>query len=153
MTILASWPPNSFQLVIFPVKIWANWSRVNLLTGFLGFTTTARPSSATFISYGFIPFCLAKAISLSLMFLELMVMSQVALIKLAMPFPEPPPVTATNSCGLFSIYFSAQAWAKLTIVSEPLICRELFFETADAGFKNILSITTQNNFLDIPLSL
>jgi hypothetical protein len=66
------------------------------------------------------------------MFLELIAISQVPLIKLDSPVPDPPPVTATKSAGFSSIYFSAQAWPRLTIVSEPLIWIELSFLAADA---------------------
>ena len=37
-----------------------------------------------------------------------------------MPVPEPPPVTEMRTSGWTSWYFSAQARARLTTVSEPL---------------------------------
>ncbi len=94
---------------------------VSWSTGLAGLTTTASPSSATLISYGWNPFFLASAISFSLMFRELIAMSQVPLMRLESPVPEPPPVTAMKSSGCFSMYLSAHAWPRLTIVSEPLI--------------------------------
>ena len=47
-------------------------------------------------------------------------MSTVPLIIAEMPVPEPPPDTATAMSALTSRYASAQAWATLTRVSEPL---------------------------------
>ncbi len=48
-----------------------------------------------------------------------MAISTVPLIKAAMPVPDPPPDTSTETEGLIVAYSSAQACAKFTIVSEP----------------------------------
>lgn len=50
-----------------------------------------------------------------------------------MPIPEPPPLTCTEISGWSSRKRSAQAWAKLTIVSEPviLIAFSLWLEQLD----------------------
>ena len=37
-----------------------------------------------------------------------------------MPTPEPPPVTCTRLPAFCFMYSSAQRWARMTIVSEPL---------------------------------
>ena len=47
-------------------------------------------------------------------------MSVVPLMSAAMPTPEPPPVTWTFLPALAFMYSSAQRWARMTIVSEPL---------------------------------
>ncbi len=58
--------------------------------------------------------------SLSFILRLALAMSTVPLIIAEMPVPEPPPVTATATLGLTCLYSSAQAWATLTSVSEPL---------------------------------
>ena len=47
-------------------------------------------------------------------------MSTAPLSSAAMPTPEPPPETSTSTSGATLRYSSAQTWATLTIVSEPL---------------------------------
>src|SRR5512142_587725 len=47
-------------------------------------------------------------------------MSTVPLINAAMPVPDPPPDTSTDTAGSTFAYSSAQACARLTIVSEPV---------------------------------
>src|SRR6185503_14678352 len=66
--------------------------------------------------------CLALAFSTSAassLRLEL-AMSAVPLRRAAMPMPEPPPTTSTETEGSTLWYSSAQAWARLTMVSEPM---------------------------------
>jgi len=53
-------------------------------------------------------------------------MSTVLFIKAAMPVPDPPPVTEIRTSGFTFWYSSAQASARLTIVSEPLF--SMYFE-------------------------
>src|SRR3989338_6796485 len=103
MTISELTPPTSFQLVIFPVNISANWSIVRLETGLAGLTTTANPSSAMVHSLGSIPAASACLISLSFIFLEDAAISQVPPNREAIPVPEPPPVTAINALGFLDI--------------------------------------------------
>ena len=43
-----------------------------------------------------------------------------------MPTPEPPPETSTSTSGATFLYSSAHAWARLTMVSEPLFWITLF---------------------------
>ncbi len=38
----------------------------------------------------------------------------------AIPVPEPPPDTSTETVGSTVAYSSAQAWARFTMVSEPV---------------------------------
>jgi hypothetical protein len=47
-------------------------------------------------------------------------MSAVLLMSAAMPTPEPPPETSMETFGSTLAYSSAQAWARFTIVSEPM---------------------------------
>src|SRR4029079_18189311 len=47
-------------------------------------------------------------------------MSVVPLMSAAMPVPEPPPVTWMTAPGCEFMYNSAQRWARITMVSEPL---------------------------------
>ena len=47
-------------------------------------------------------------------------MSIVPLMSAAMPSPEPPPETSISTFGACFLYSSAQAWARFTMVSEPL---------------------------------
>ncbi len=51
-----------------------------------------------------------------------------------MPTPEPPPETSTSTPGAALRYSSAQTWATLTIVSEPL-----FWMTVRDAFDSFVS--------------
>lgn len=77
-------------------------------------------------SVGSMPFARAVAISSDLICLEALAISVVLLIKEAMPVPEPPPDTDIFVSGLISWYCSAQAKARFTIVSEPVLLMNLF---------------------------
>src|SRR5713226_4996764 len=56
--------------------------------------------------------------------------SSVPLINPAMPVPEPPPETEIETAGLIRPYSSAQACARLTIVSEPRMVMLVFSSLA-----------------------
>ena len=72
-------------------------------------------------SLGSLPvFFLAVSISSGFMLRLALAISIVPLTKAAMPTPEPPPETSTSTSGVTFLYSSAQAWARFTIVSEPL---------------------------------
>ena len=43
-----------------------------------------------------------------------------------MPVPEPPPDTSTDTAGATFAYSSAHAWARLTMVSEPVFWITVF---------------------------
>ena len=43
-----------------------------------------------------------------------------------MPVPDPPPDTSTETAGSTLAYSSAQAWARLTIVSDPVFWITVF---------------------------
>jgi hypothetical protein len=58
-----------------------------------------------------------------LMLREAFATSVVLLINEAIPVPDPPPDTDRLACGLSCWYCSAQARAKFTIVSEPILLR------------------------------
>ena len=47
------------------------------------------------------------------------------LISAATPTPEPPPDTSTETAGSTLAYSSAQAWARFTMVSEPMFWIEV----------------------------
>ena len=81
----------------------------------------AIASRATTNSIGSIPFDNALSISIDLIIRDALAMSVVLLISDAMPVPEPPPETDKIDCGLIWWYCSAQARARLTIVSEPVL--------------------------------
>src|SRR2546427_12583155 len=53
-------------------------------------------------------------------------MSTVPLINAAIPVPEPPPDTSTDTIGFTLAYSSAHAWARLTMVSEPGVWMTVF---------------------------
>ncbi len=59
-------------------------------------------------------------------------------MRAAIPTPEPPPVTAMDIPGFFSMKASASLWTKLTSVSEPLI----WMETVSVSFLAHPAITT-----------
>ena len=59
-------------------------------------------------------------ISSSFMFRLALAISMVPLTRAAMPTPDPPPETSTSASGATFLYSSAQDWARLTMVSEPL---------------------------------
>src|SRR3954469_5900427 len=52
--------------------------------------------------------------------------SAVPLIRAAIPIPEPPPETSTDTPGSTLPYSSAQAWARFTMVSEPMSWMDVF---------------------------
>src|SRR5215211_5332427 len=81
---------------------------------------TAIASRATICSTGSTPLDCASAISSSLILREALAMSTVPLMREAIPVPDPPPVTEIRISGCAAWYRSAQARARLTIVSEPL---------------------------------
>ena len=112
-------------VVTLPEKMAASCSMVSCDSGLAGWTTTAIPSRATVICFGSTPFSLAMAISSGFSSRESSAISQVLESRAAMPVPEPPPVTATETLGCIFMNASAQAWPRLTMVSEPLIWREL----------------------------
>ena len=60
-------------------------------------------------------------------------MSTAPLRRAAIPTPEPPPDTSTSTSGAALRYSSAQTWATLTIVSEPL-----FWMTVRGGLRGLL---------------
>ena len=125
-------PPSTFQFSMLPMKISRSWSIVRFLTGFLGWTTMAMPSRATFSWLGLMPFASACLISLSSMARDDSAMSHVPLTRAVMPVPDPPPVTAILTPGVRLLKASAQAWPRLTIVSEPLIWTAFAFCGAEA---------------------
>jgi hypothetical protein len=73
-------------------------------------------------------------------------------MRLDNPVPDPPPVTATKSVGFFSMYFSAQAWPRLTMVSEPLTCIEFLSFAAKAEVVKEIVIRTNSHFFNIQTS-
>ena len=81
---------------------------------------TAIASRAMICSTGSTPFDFASSISSCLIWREALAISTVPLMSAAIPVPDPPPVTDIRTSGLSAWYFSAQASARLTIVSEPL---------------------------------
>ena len=93
--------------MILPVNISDNWSIVSLSTLLFGLTTTAIPSKPTINSTGLILFFFAFSISCSFIFLDADAISQLLLIKPAIPVPEPPPVTAIKLSELVFINSSA----------------------------------------------
>jgi hypothetical protein len=96
---------------------------------------------------------MAFCISSSFIRREALAISTVPFIKEAIPVPEPPPVTESCTAGFISWYFSAQAKAKLTIVSDPLFSMvEIGAEEPSEGGeiweqpgKNNAQIETTNN--------
>ena len=95
-------------------------SKDKLSTGFSGLTMTTMASRAITNSTGLEPFWMAESFSSSFIRREALAISTVPFINAAMPVPDPPPVTERMTSGLTTWYSSAQARAKLTMVSEPL---------------------------------
>lgn len=87
-------------------------------------------------SIGSIPFDNALSISIDLIFRDALAMSVVLLISDAMPVPEPPPETDKFDSGLICWYCSAQARARLTIVSEPVL---LIYSLESGGITSSVS--------------
>src|ERR1035437_254489 len=72
-------------------------------------------------SLGVLPvFFLAASISSGFMFRLALAMLMVPFSSAAIPTPDPPPETSTFASGITFLYSSAHAWARLTMVSEPL---------------------------------
>ena len=78
-------------------------------------------------SRGSLPvFFLAVAASCGSTWRLQLAMSTVPFSSAAMPVPEPPPDTSTDTPGATFAYSSAHAWARLTIVSEPVFWITVF---------------------------
>src|SRR5687768_8084825 len=79
-------------------------------------------------SFGSLPGCLdmKSAISFSSNCREQLAMSQASLIRAATPWPDPPPFTSTEMEGSTWEYASAQAMARLTMVSDPMLRMAVF---------------------------
>src|SRR5688572_11738246 len=84
---------------------------------------TLSASIATCVSTTSIPALAALSRSVVLIGRLELAMSVVAFKSAAIPVPEPPPVTWIDTSEWAAMYFSAQRWARRTIVSEPLTVR------------------------------
>src|SRR6187402_3295136 len=106
--ILASAPPTSFQLVIFPEKISPNCFIVSSETAFSLLRKTDKPSLAQGISTPIVPyFSFIFPTSEDLIGRLELAISVEPLINAAKPTPDPPPVTWIAVPGFFFIYTSA----------------------------------------------
>src|SRR5437867_7025933 len=99
----------------------------------------ASPSKATRNSLGSRPEVLAFATSEESIWRLALARSAVPFRSAAIPTPEPPPDTSTETLGSTLAYASAQAWARLTMVSEPMSWRETFLAALGCSSADFLA--------------
>src|SRR3954468_1915280 len=92
-----------------------------------------RASYPTMYSVGSVPWAaLALAISSGSSLRLALAISPVPLISAATPWPVPPADTSIETAGFTLAYSSAQAWARLDMVSEPMFWMVFFLAAAGA---------------------